>query len=188
MKDELAVRFGEQYDALLPYRALEALRNYVQHRGFPVHSMSYSSGIVNVGFGERFRHIVTAYLEPESLREDGRFKASVLAELEATGQKIDLRQLVRGYVQGLWRINRWIRSTNGARVEVAEVLLRECIEEFRAFAGGQSITALAAVKMETPPLVIGRVELFESFFEFRRYLVTKNANLDTLMYRFLVNG
>ena len=40
--DKLEAAFSKHYDALLGYRVMEALRNFVQHRGFPIHAVSYS--------------------------------------------------------------------------------------------------------------------------------------------------
>jgi hypothetical protein len=33
----------KQYEQCLGYRVMEALRNYVQHRGFPIHAVTYNS-------------------------------------------------------------------------------------------------------------------------------------------------
>src|SRR5882672_4620600 len=35
--------FGKHYDATFGYRVMEAMRNYVQHRGSPIHALQYNS-------------------------------------------------------------------------------------------------------------------------------------------------
>jgi hypothetical protein len=76
-----------QYESSLDYRIAEALRNYAQHSALAVHGLISTkseddvSGLID--------H-VEPYLDSDDLKEDGQFKAKVLAELPKDG---DLRRL-----------------------------------------------------------------------------------------------
>jgi hypothetical protein len=97
---------NEQYDGLLGYRAMEALRNYMQHRGLPVRSISVGGqwrGEANV-FTVRINLVVA------ELRRDPEFKQEVLEQLEAIGPQVPLKKLVREYIQGLATVQARLRQ------------------------------------------------------------------------------
>jgi hypothetical protein len=104
-------QFGERFG----FRVLEALRNYAQHREFPAHSVSAGSRVDRSAAEHRVLYSVTPYVVLARLREDGKFKASTLKELEATGQEqVSLTPLVREYMSGIGHVHLSIREGVGS--------------------------------------------------------------------------
>jgi hypothetical protein len=84
--ETVRVAKSHEYDSRVGYRALEALRNYQQHRGFTVHHVSIAANRREVGSQIFFAHRVTPSISTVALRRDGGVKTTILKELEAQGQ------------------------------------------------------------------------------------------------------
>ena len=102
--------FSSQYDRLLGYRVLEALRNSMQHRDLPVTSVEYPSVHEDRDHGYLIRHQVVARISVEHLREDSKLKPRIIAELQAGGDRHDVTPFVREYVEGIARVHEGVRS------------------------------------------------------------------------------
>ena len=89
---------------------IEALRNYAQHRGLPVFQLQYNITFRPESSNNQLEHTITPSLCVTRLREEKGFKASVLNELEALGELIDLKPLVRQYMESIGRIHLFIRE------------------------------------------------------------------------------
>ena len=61
---------SNQYDNLLGYRVMEALRNHVQHRGYPIHTIKYSSRLVE----DHVLYTVIPQIEIKYFIDDKKFK------------------------------------------------------------------------------------------------------------------
>jgi hypothetical protein len=135
----------EEYDNSLAYRALEALRGYAQHRGLPTHSVSFSSRRDETDPARiKNRHIVTFGLVPETIREDGRFKSSVLQELDSIVDKdgkIEIMPLIREYVSGIARVHKSTRMAISAELDMADSFVASLFERVAALTGHRCISA-----------------------------------------------
>jgi hypothetical protein len=136
---------NEEYGSSLAYRTLEALRGYVQHRGLPTHSISFSSKRDEANPDRvRNRHVVTFGLMPESIRDDGGFKSSVLRELESSenGKKvIELMPLIREYISGIARVHKSIRMSVSEEVDIADSFVEDLFARVYALAGHRCVSA-----------------------------------------------
>ncbi|WP_149313367.1 hypothetical protein [Methylobacterium sp. P1-11] len=110
----------KNYDARLGYRVLEALRNYSQHRGYPIHMTSFGVSSQRGGSVPRTRHAISPAIEVGKLRADGKFKKSTLAELETLGEHVPFKPLVRSYVEGLNEVHMLTRSLVRGELEIAQ--------------------------------------------------------------------
>lgn len=110
---------SQEYDSCLGYRVIEALRNYAQHRGLPVHNLQYNSTFHPDSPNDSSEHSITPSLRVSRLKEEKKFKSSVLKELEAIGDLIDLKPLVRQYMESLGRIHCESKQTLGSFVAQA---------------------------------------------------------------------
>lgn len=86
--------FARHYDSSLGYRVMEALRNFVQHRGLPVHAVEYPQGWLGVEDDAQLRFGLALFTKTEYLGEDDKFKKPVLEELIKLGGRVDLKPLV----------------------------------------------------------------------------------------------
>jgi hypothetical protein len=137
---------NEEYEKTLAYRTMEALRGYVQHRGLPTHSISFSSRRDESSSDRtaRNRHVVTFGLVPESIRQDGGFKPRVLHELESIVDKkgqIELMPLIREYASGIARIHKSTRMSISAELDVADKFMAGLFEQVYSVTGHSCISA-----------------------------------------------
>ena len=188
--DAAAVKaaFSKEYDERLGYRAMDALRNHAQHFDAPVHLVNYPSRRV-----ERQSDVVLAFtvnpcLRPADLRRNRGFKRPVLRELEALGGSVDLKPLVREYVEGLWAVHAQIRGLLASRILEWEATLELAKSTFLAAGNDvRSAFALAAVTLRDDNTYETAVHLPMQFNGYRRFLESKNARLDNLAQRYVTN-
>lgn len=110
---EIVLSMNSEYDAKLAYRAMEALRNYSQHRGLPVHTFGYSGTWVDGDKSNKERRMEAAVpsLCPADLEKDGNFKRAVLDELLALDQsEFPLLPWAKEYLGSLSAIQAKVRD------------------------------------------------------------------------------
>ena len=175
--------FREQYDAHLGYRAMEALRNYAQHAGDPVHAGSYGAHWVNERSHNRYT--VNLYLEPATLRAQGSFKAEILTELEAVGERIDLKLMVREYMEGLWNAHDAIRNLLKEGASMWRRRINGAIKKYKSESSQeQSIVGLAAVIKDEDGSYSGVINLQGDFIDYIGLLTRKNSSFVDLSSRY----
>jgi len=125
--------FTDEYDGHLGYRVMEALRNYSQHRGLPLQGLSHHARWLNMNTPERVMEFnVSLNLVTAELTADGKFKASVLKELHDRGKTIDIKLMIRQYVECLGRAHTRFRELVKARIDAARATLVQTAAEFTA--------------------------------------------------------
>lgn len=107
---ETEKQMSSEYDTHLEYRVMEALRNFVQHRDLPISQFSRYSEWVGEEPDDVLQFSVIPNIEVSKLREGETFKKPVLKELEALGEKFDIRPMVRVYMDSICRIQKFIRE------------------------------------------------------------------------------
>lgn len=163
---------------------MEALRNYGQHRGFPIHTVTFNSKLVKSKSGEKLLFSLTLYIRLADLEEDKKFKKSVLKDLKPFGDKIDIMPLMRDYIASLGHILEKIREVLRADVHDWEQTILDAVNRFREkHPQESSIVGLAAVVKNDDGTYRQPVQLFNDFIEYRQQLETKNSNLGTLARR-----
>jgi hypothetical protein len=134
-KAEVDGYFSHEYDRLLGYRVMEALRNYSQHRGLPVHGMTHAASWVDDDLPtKRVEHNAALNIFMKELKSDDSIKARVMAELAELGETVDLKPLIREYVEGLANAHLKIRALLEPRRKQAEDVVLEWRERFRQHA------------------------------------------------------
>jgi hypothetical protein len=108
--EELNARLSFWYDNNLGYLVMEEMRDFVVHRGFPVQVVSYQSEVHEDESRNRHSHNVSFFAKTEHLLEDSKFQKKTKGKLSALGEKIDLRPLVRDYVECLATTHTELRS------------------------------------------------------------------------------
>jgi len=166
---------------------MEKLRNFAQHRGLPVHGVTYNSRCTD-DERTKLRFTVSPYLCPEYLRADGEFNKSILAELEALGEKVDIKVLVRDYVEGIWTVHETIRESLSSRIVVWESILDRAFMHFQSQCPEeQSVTILAAVVRDETSQYSQPIQIFRDFIDYRKYLEHKNGSLKNLACRYVTS-
>jgi hypothetical protein len=117
------------YDGNLAYRVMDAMRNFVLHHGFPVHKVSYSLAVHETEPRNRISNNISFFASALQLRE-GKFKTKILNELEAIDDAVDLKPLVRDYVQCLLTTHGELRTKLDGEIARWEACVREAIKRF----------------------------------------------------------
>lgn len=167
---------SREFDARLGYRVMDALRNYMQHRSLPVHVLSYQSAWRDLPAGRMREHTVAPETEPQTIREDGKFKPATLAELEGLGARVDMTPLARQYVAGLAAVHKDLRSGMARLVEKWDGIIAQAGTEFLA-AGASELTGLAAVRVSDEKY-LDAVHISPSPTMRRRWLEQKNRSVE----------
>lgn len=179
---------SEEYDSKLGYRVMEALRNYVQHRGFPIHEWTYMRKRIERQDKDQLLYTLTPFINIRELREDQKFKRSVLTEIEKVGDKIDSKPLVREYISGIADVHNGVRSILSKDISTWENALFSSIDKFRKNTSPEeSILGLAAVITEEQGTYSGIVPIFTDFIEHRRELEKKNRTFKNFEMRFVTS-
>lgn len=121
-KEQAETLMSEEYDRNPSYRIACALRNYVQHCATPVHGVTGRKS-------ECWADALVIYCQKRTLLEEGKFKASVLAEME---DKTDLKQVAREYMHGVSSVHVKLRKRVDEHCRGARQLHEEAIAQFVA--------------------------------------------------------
>lgn len=177
-------RTKAEYDTTLGYRALYALRNYVQHSGLPIHSMTFNNKWVDER--KACNHSVSPYILTETLEKDGSFKRSVLSELKQIGERVDLRTLVLENMSSFSRLHKFVRTLVQEKVTQCDAILIGAQERFLSEHGGD-ILGLAAVKVDEVGSHVSVNSLFDDLIKRRQYLASKNRPMTNIEKHFITS-
>jgi hypothetical protein len=176
-------QFRAEHAAQIGYRVCTELRKYMQHRGTAVHQLNRTTSWVTRSDDSRVRvYWVAPQVRVSRLREDRKFKSSVLAELEIqgsidpTGDRLhDLRPFVREYVSALGRVHLEARTLLASSAASCEAVIVGAIDRF-VVVGGADVTGLAAVELSERQLLEDRHPTFimRDPIERRRALEQRN--------------
>lgn len=162
------------YDSSFSYRFMEALRNYAQHNGHPVHGTLFDKQRVMHPHGTVWRHIAGAKVDL-SLLAKGEFKAAVLREAEQKGDTLDVIHLSREYIEKLSEVH--IKTRH--QLMGAELERRAIIERAQAdyMAAGGSLLSMSLYEKLADGEHHKRVTVFTEPFDRLDRLRRKNGPL-----------
>ncbi len=176
-----------QYDSRLGYRTMEALRNHAQHRGLPVHAVTFPAERDERFDPARFRFGVVPSVGIPELKDDRKFKKSILSELEKRADKnglVPLMPLLREHSEGIGNIHTEVRSLLAGLIQDAERLFADLKQ--RAIAKfGEQVPFLAAVKYNADGTHADYEYITDAYSERRRELEEKNSDIGDLVRRYV---
>ena len=186
--EEIKKEKNKQYDQHLGYRAMEALRNYVLHRGYPIQGLTYNNELVEKNQNERYLFSITPYIQIREFEKDNKFKKEILKEIKLLGEKVDLKPLIREYVEALWNIHAKIRELLKLDILDWEQLFQNTISKFQSKNSKiRSIIGLSAVKQNEDKSYIDSIEIDKFIIEYRQELQRKNSTFVNLSKRYVTN-
>jgi hypothetical protein len=178
--------FSAQYDRLLGYRVMEALRNSLQHRSLPVKSLSYVNAWESRKNGELLHHRVVAQLHLEELRDDKEMKRSVLEELEqSTKGTHDITLSLRQYVEGLSCAHQEFRKATSGDIEPWKNTLLEIIQRYSE-ACAENIGIIIVYQLDDEDTTVDEFPVFRDGIDRLERLRTKQ--LPTNISRWYVSN
>ncbi len=175
---------NKAYDNVLGYRVLEALRNYVQHRGLPIHSMKYN--LTTKDQKSSIENSVSVYINLVKLQEDGKFKSSILEELKAlkeqpklkTKQEVNIDTFLRQYISELASIQNTMRESLAGELLGWDTMFKELYQEIKDKYSRTEMIYIA----EFNPLGFHTKRVFISLSPInrRKELAKKNINFNAI--------
>jgi hypothetical protein len=154
-----------EYDHNESFRFMEALRNYVQHRGLPIHLVRHKLARVPKEIDGYLEYSVYVAVRSKFLREDGKFKKSVLKELE---EETDLLFSIRRYMESISNIHHNMREFVTNNITVARQKIEEALKKYADLNNGKTLGLSMEVRkdeeqVENLPLLLDwddvRIEL-----------------------------
>jgi hypothetical protein len=174
----------------LPHRTLLALRNRIQHQGFPEFQMTYQAGWEGDAEDPARRlhfwldlRLRVAALEQGARPGDREFKA-LMEALRNLGEDIDLLNFVRQHIESIARVFEVFRDLLNPYLIDAETLVTETITRAKSEIG-DDVVGLAAVTTDDDNSVVEEVQLFMEPMKYRRALRQKNQSFQSISKRFV---
>nr|GLK21477.1 hypothetical protein GCM10017606_23030 [Microbacterium terregens] len=178
------------YDANGSYRFMEALRNYAQHRGLPLHGATFDSGWTgSFAGGEQdkglLRHSSYATIDLAKIRADNKFKASVMAELANSPDQLDVSILVREYMEGLAQVHENVRSSFRTELDDGSDAIRTAITQYAAVNAGDVVGLSVAEFDDAQGTATTYQNIFTDLSDRIQRLMQRNRNLVNLRLRYV---
>ena len=182
-KDNVKKLFSKEYDENVYYRFMETLRNYVQHRGIPVHSTQQNSSWTSLDGDGMLEYSIELASNRIYLEEDKKIKKSVLAEME---DKIDLKVATRSYVESISTVNDAARSMIADSVDSSRKLIEEAHKRYAQICT-DSLVGLSACKLDNKKY-LSSIPLLLDWDNVRISLQNRNRKLTNLRKRYVTGN
>ena len=130
IKEKVKSLLSTEYDNNFDFRFMEALRNYIQHRGTPVHQVIFGGRGVTLDTDRLLEFSSSFSVYKKVLASDRHFKQQILDEMP---DNIDLISASRGYIESLSSIHNNIRHLISKTVNASRLPLQKAIDDYKSF-------------------------------------------------------
>jgi hypothetical protein len=170
--DAFRTAANTEYDAHLGYRAMEALRNYVQPNGLPIHTITTKGRWTD----DRsiLEHWILPTLKIEQIREVGGFKPGVLEELARLPQPVDVRALTRECMTSLRRLHGTVRQLLEGAAGAADNVMEDFVQMWSDGVSSPYLVGLEVVARNHDHQIVERIPILREISKRRRYLQNRN--------------
>lgn len=167
---------------------MEAVRNHVQHHGWPIHNVEYHSQLMEEIAKPKFLFAIIPYINTKYLEEDKDFKTEILIELKQIENEkgIDLRLIIRDYIEALAGIHTEVRASMQEHVKESEKLFTVAIGRFQKKHPGVNPYGLELIAEKNEEITTS-VFILKEFVESLKILEKKNRDLTNLSKRYVTN-
>jgi len=179
VKTEVKGLFSTEYDTSFDYRFMEALRNYVQHSGIPVHRISTGAKWTELKDG-LLEYSLFFGTQKKELILDGDFKKQVLNEMP---DEVNLKSATRSYIEAISRIHKQAREKIEEIVDASRLHLDRAIRDYMVIYEKEPIGLYAYEYQNTEK--IDEVLILTKWDDVRRELVKRNKELVNLRKRYV---
>jgi len=161
------------YNRSLSYRTMEALRNYAQHEAFPVHSWAVKQEWDTSTEPKLLRATVKPSLDLLRLAKANQFKKKVLDDLKNTAAPIELKPLIREYIEQLWMVHSEFRAATNSLMSKAMSSVKAAVARFTAEYPGSELSVVA-LPVDKDSLKVGEpVYLSATVVEYLPHLMAR---------------
>jgi hypothetical protein len=175
-----------QQRASFAYRAMDALRNYAQHSGMPVHEAIYHFIRDNMDPGSPYHVGLDLFVDVDRLALDPLFNQGVLKQLKRKANRygcVELTPWVSEYVERLCTVHESLRAQIAADVASWDQTIIGTLDRARGVFG-EKLSGLAVVAEEQCDegeyLDVQFADIAAEPIEWRQQLEAKNQGFDNL--------
>jgi len=172
-----------QYQQNFGYRVMEAIRNYAQHRDFPIQGIKLSFQTVDGEAGSQFLHRAIPLISVSTLADDDKFKRTILHEIKNSSTKdlIDVRPFIKEYVEAIGTLHVKTRELIHPDVIKWEKTLDDAIAKYKnKFGDNAPLAGLSIIKESDDGQWEATKPIFTNVIKNRQDLENKNSNFINL--------
>lgn len=179
------------YDGHFGYRFMEALRNYAQHRGLPLHGASFDAtwtgNLDDDSNGKgMLRHVVLASINLTKIKSDKKFSAKLWAEIGSDLECLDVATLTREYIEALGGVHNGLRKLWSNALAEWKGTVRNAIFRYSKINSGHTI-GLSAAEFNENGTVKNNINIFDDLLVRVEKLARRNGSLVNLRRRYVTN-
>lgn len=175
-------RRSEEYDKHFEYRFMEALRNYVQHRGIPIHFIRHGSRWTSFEADRLMEFSIHIAAQRSYLEEDDKFKKTVLNEISGD---VDLAAASRRYIESISSINEFVRKLLKERTASARTAIEAAHSRYSQVCSG-TLIGLCALEIQNSQATTS-IPLLLEWDDVRMQLQSRNRQLINLSKRYVTS-
>lgn len=185
--DAFRLATNREYDARFGYRFMEALRNFAQHGGLPLHGTTYDARWKEDTAEGRgmLEFSVATNVMIEKLRGDQAFKQAILSDVN--DKELAAEPLIRAYIEGLSMVHAELRELLRERVEAWMKTVRDAMAEFIETSGDPATSIIGLCAMQLAPRNEWKqaIPLVKDMLQRVEILQKRNRSLVNLTRRFV---
>lgn len=173
---------AHEYDSNFCYRVMEAIRNHAQHRAFPVHRTTFKQNYDDKQ--NLHTYAVDFFFLIEEI-EDGKFKAAIKSEIEATGKPVNLKACVRSYFASVCDIHEQCRKLFNEYRDKAYATIDGARKQWVDSFPNSPLLAVEAAKFkgEFVDKSADAVSISPQIEEYRQFLASKTRAMTNMIKR-----
>jgi hypothetical protein len=180
IKQRVELLLSTEYENNSDYRFMEALRNYTQHYGTPVHQVMFGGRLTTPDVKGLLEFSSSFSADKKLIASDGHFERQVLDEMP---DKVDLISASRGYIEALSSIHNNVRQMLSKSINEARSLIQAAIDDYRAIYT-KDIVGLSAYVFDGKTR-IDEILLLLKWDDIRIQLQNRNNKLPNLKKRYV---
>lgn len=184
---EVKALFSAEYDNNFEYRFMEALRNYVQHRGLAIHSSSLKSRWIGPENDKEMEFNTFVFTSKTEVSKDNAFKKSVAQEMP---KKVNILNSARCYVESLSKVHCELREKLSDLANDNRKIITDLIDKYKSINDSKSLGLCIAQMKHNGKYeeIIEKIYITLEWENIRLELIKKNQSLINLKKRFVSNS
>jgi len=171
------------YDSIREYRFIEALRNYVQHRGLPIHIVQHHNFLEDETNLDTSDQVVSLSLLSKrmTLKQDDKFKK---AALDGMPEDINIIECVRFHMEVMWKLHDYLIRNHSQLADDVRAVVSEAIQRCKA-GTKEKIMSICAIAQLSETEVYEEIPLLLNWDDARREALKRIGNLNNLHKRYI---
>lgn len=180
------------YDSSFGYRLMESVRNSFQHYSMPIQMLAVNHQRTEIGAAGQFACTVTPKLSRDALLGDPKLKEALKSELRTQPEHMDIKPLIREYVEALAELHDLVRKEASGHVKGWDESVDGIFNRYARthdLPPGEEPMQLELVELDAPPTVCirARKAVTLRIVELRKALERRNSHLQNLARRYATN-